>query len=139
MFASWIFQKSRDSSEFLSRKTYSSNCCRANENVLISRPEYFSSSKNFFAIGGDQERIEYSNSAFDPSSESVAAILKKDYFKILHTKIGNSLKLVKIFSKSPVSLGQKMSDSKILTFQIATRKILELVLRVWVLYFGKTN
>ena len=79
-------QKSRDFSEVSSRKTYSSNCCRANENVLISRPEYFSSSKNFFAIGGDQERIEYSNSAFDPSSESVAAILKK---RILNKKCGN--------------------------------------------------
>ena len=67
--------------------------------MLISRPEYFSSSKNFFAIGGDQERIEYSNSAFDPSSESVAAILKKDYLKISdkNVKIENSLKLEKIF------------------------------------------
>ena len=72
------FSKSRVRNE-----TYSSNCCLASEKVLISRPEYFSSSKNFFAIGGDHERIEYSNSAFDPSSESVATILKK-IIKINH-------------------------------------------------------
>ena len=39
---------------------------------------------------------------------------KKDYLKISdkNVKIGNSVKLVKIFWESPVSLGQKMSDWK---------------------------